>query len=136
MKDNQAIKGFVLVVDDDPEIRAVLTTILKNAGYTCDEAWDSPSAIEKIQEKRYDIVFIDLLMPGPPSQEAIKQIKNISPETAVAVISIVGDEASMKELFDTGASVYIRKPFNIEEIVSIAESLIIGDKIHHNTLKH
>lgn len=117
-------KGSILVVDDDPELRHLLTTILKNNGYSCDEACDGPAAIGIIREKRYDVIFMDLLMPGLSGCDMISEIHSISPGTPVVVISIVSDEAAMKELFDAGAAVFIRKPFKIEEVIRTAGSLI------------
>lgn len=129
MRDDAGKKGSILVVDDDPEICSILTEILSRAGYSCDEANNGPSAIEMAQDKRYDIALVDLLMPGLSGKETIARIKSISPGIAIAVISIVSDELSMKELFDAGASVYIRKPFKIEEVIATVEDLILGKRI-------
>ncbi|MDP8248750.1 MAG: response regulator [Candidatus Tritonobacter lacicola] len=124
MINNCERKASILVVDDDPELRHVLTTLLKDNGYSCDEACDGPAAIGMIRKNRYDVIFMDLLMPGLSGCDTISEIHSISPGTPVAVISIVSDEAAMKELFDAGAAVYIRKPFKIEEVIRTAENLI------------
>ena len=118
------MKGSILIVDDDPETRTILTKVLRGAGYSCEETSDGFSAVEMAQKNQYNIVFIDLLMPGPPGNEIIAQIKSAAPETAVGVVSIITGEGAIKELFHSGVSVYIPKPFNAEEIISTAESLI------------
>ncbi|KQC11964.1 MAG: hypothetical protein APR56_07215 [Methanosaeta sp. SDB] len=123
MNDSRKGYGRVLVVDDDPDIRTVLAIGLSDAGYACEEASNGPDAIEMVKRNGYDVVFMDLLMPGLSGGETISMIKDISPKTAVVVISIVSDEESMRELFESGALVYIRKPFNMEEVVETANSL-------------
>lgn len=124
MNDSRNAKGRVLIVDDDPDIRTILAAGLADARYLCDEAANGPAAIAMVEKSEYDIVFMDLLMPGLFGGETIVKIREISPETAVVVVSIVCDEVTMRELFESGALVYIRKPFSIEEIIGTADNLI------------
>ena len=77
----------ILIVDDDAELRANLSEILRGAGYYTDEAASGKEAIEKITSKDFDIALLDLMMPKMSGIDVLKEIKKIKPKIRVIMIT-------------------------------------------------
>jgi len=107
----------ILVVDDEPDICSMLTKWLSADGHKVKSVLMGSKAINLVKKKHYDVVFLDIVMPGIPGDEVLVKIKEISPK--VKVIMITGSlmkKSSWKELKQKGASGYIKKPFKMEDI--------------------
>lgn len=102
----------VLVVDDDSKIRRAMWNILsKQFDVTAVESGDK--AIEQIRQGMdFDVVSLDLRMPGMSGIETLKAIKQCHPTTEVLIVTAYSDEESVKEALKLGAYDYIDKPFN------------------------
>ena len=107
--------GLILVVDDDPQIRRVMRMTLTGQGYEVDDAKTGEAALDKIRERRFDLVLLDLNMPGMGGLETCRQIRAQS-ETAVIILSVRDSEADKIEALDAGADDYVTKPFNAPEL--------------------
>ena len=107
-------RGRVLVVDDEPAIRALVAKIVERAGHPVDCARDGADAIEKLESNHYSVVVLDLMMPNIDGYALIEHIKargGIHP--AIIVIS-AGDTASLRRLDAKMVHSILRKPFDID----------------------
>lgn len=108
---SEAIK--VLIVDDERQFRATTKKILDRRGFDTIVAADGREAIEKLEEKP-DVVILDISMPGMDGLEALTEIKRISPDTPVVMLTGHGGEASAREALTKGAFDYLNKPCVID----------------------
>ena len=111
----------VLVADDQPHIRRVLTTLLSNAGYTVDEAEDGTAALELWRGgESYDAVLLDLIMPGATGMEVLEEIRagEHGVHTPVLILTAKGEEADRKAAFASGADDFMTKPFSPKKLVA------------------
>ena len=107
--------GRILVVDDDPQIRRVMRVTLTGQGYEIDDAKSGEGALEKLREQRFDLVLLDLNMPGIGGLETCRLIRDQS-EIAVIIMTVRDTEADKVEALDSGADDYITKPFHPPEL--------------------
>jgi DNA-binding response OmpR family regulator len=107
-------KGRVLVVDDEPAIRALVTKIVERAGHPVDSARDGAEAIARLEVENYTVLVLDLMMPNVDGYALIAHLKargGIRP--AIIVIS-AGDTASLRRLDGSMVHSILRKPFDID----------------------
>jgi DNA-binding response OmpR family regulator len=104
----------VLVVDDEPAIRALVAKIVERAGYPVDTARDGAEAIEKLEQARYAVMVLDLMMPNIDGYGLIQHLKaSKGPKPAVIVIS-AGDSGALRKLDGSLVHSILRKPFDID----------------------
>ena len=110
----------ILIVDDDPQIRKLLASVAKRAGFDVDTAKDGFDALEMIDQKHYAIAIVDLMMPRISGYQLVQEISTRSPRPVVLVATAMtnGDVA---QLDDSMVRRVIRKPFDIE---SVAQALV------------
>ena len=106
----------ILIVDDEPDIRDSIKTILETNGYIVEIAIDGDDCLEKISKVKPDLILLDIMMPGAPVEEVIKKISGIK----IAFMSVVRiSEARKKGLFKQENIVdFLQKPFNISDLVN------------------
>lgn len=112
--DRETYNGKILVVDDDPLTRKVLSVNLTEEGYTVETAENGLDGLQMLREQPFDIVLLDLLMPEMDGFDVLKVIKADARlrHLPVIVISGEGDLASITRCIATGAEDYIQKPFD------------------------
>jgi len=108
----------VMVVDDDPTALKGLSRILEEEGYSVETARNGREALKKIEKEDFDIVLSDMRMPGIDGMGLLKRLKEISPETAVVMITAYGSIQNAVDAMKDGAKDYICKPINPEDLVS------------------
>ena len=118
------MKTNILVVDDLKSIRLTLGRILEDEGYKVVLAENGYQAIEAAKQSPFDLIFMDIKMPGINGVQAFREIKKISPRAAVIMMTAYSVEELVKEAIDEGAYAVVYKPFDIEKIVSIIESAL------------
>ena len=125
----------ILVVDDEPTIRALVAKIVERSGFEADVARDGAEAISKLQTNRYSVVLVDLMMPVVDGYGVVDWIKqNLDPRPAIIVVS-AGDSAALRR-FD-GAVVHsiIRKPFDVDvlgDLIAAAAKTITEQEAPRN----
>jgi two-component system KDP operon response regulator KdpE len=107
----------ILVVDDDPQIRRVLRTSLTSQGYILTDARGGEEALLKIREDRFDLILLDVNMPGMGGLEACRQIRAVS-EAAIIMLTVRNAEQDKVAGLDAGADDYVTKPFGITELLA------------------
>jgi len=116
-------KKNILVVNDKQAIRQILGDMLKDRGYNVFMAEDGYKAIEKVKEVSFAITFLDIRMPGIDGVQTLKEIKKISPETRVVMMTGYPDKNLEKEAIKQGAYTVIYKPFDRKKVIAIVEKL-------------
>ena len=116
----------ILIVDDASFMRMMIKDALQKNGYDdLHEAADGIQAVEKYEEIKPDIVFMDITMPNMDGLEALKTIKGKHPEAIVVMCSAMGQESMVIEAIKTGARDFIVKPFKPDRIMKTLSSLNI-----------
>ncbi len=106
----------VLVIDDDPGIREYLQVLASRQGYRVFAAVDGEDALEGLEETRPDIVTLDAILPGMDGLETLRRLKQRLPEVPVIMLSGHGQARTIVEAMRLGASDFLRKPFEVEEL--------------------
>ena len=107
----------ILVVDDEPQIRRVMRTTLAAAGYSIVEARTGEEALEKIRDKRTDLVLLDMNLPGLGGLEACREIRRDS-DVPVIMLTVRNAERDKVLALDAGADDYVVKPFGVPELLA------------------
>ncbi len=107
----------ILIVDDDKGFCVSMTDILEAKGYEVESENSGEAAIAKVKEESFDVILMDIKMPAMNGVEAFKQIKKISPKTAVIMITAYSLEDLIKEALQEGAFGVLRKPLDIDKLV-------------------
>jgi len=109
----------VLVVDDDPAIREALRAVLEHAGHAVAEAPTGDRAVEMLDERRFDVVLLDLAMPGMHGLDALERIREIAPDTGVIIVSGEATLANAIRAGQRGAFDFIEKPPDRERLLEM-----------------
>ncbi len=114
-----AKKGSILVCDDEEIMRDVLETILTGAGYKVDLVKTGEEAVEAYEGKNYDVVLMDVSMPGKGGLTALEEIIRMDAEALVLMITAYATFDTAISAWDKGAEGCIRKPFQNEQILAL-----------------
>jgi two-component system KDP operon response regulator KdpE len=109
--------GRILVVDDDPQIRRAMRTTLTGRGYEVADARTGEEALEALRSGNYDLVLLDMNMPGMGGIETCRLIRSSS-EVAIVMLTVSNSEKDKVEALDAGADDYITKPFSTPELLA------------------
>jgi two-component system KDP operon response regulator KdpE len=107
--------GSILVVDDEPQIRRVLRIMLTGQGYEIDDAKCGEAALERLRQRRFDLVLLDVGMPGVGGLETCRAIREQS-EIAIIMLTVRDRDVDKIEALDAGADDYVTKPFKSFEL--------------------
>jgi signal transduction histidine kinase len=115
----------ILVVDDDEGVCELLTMALTQAGFHVTSSKNGKHAIQLIQEKegRFDLVFLDLMLPGASGVEIIKHIRQLKKPSEIVVITAYPNSDMLFEGMATGPLTIIAKPFNTDSVIELARKI-------------
>ncbi|MGV2912129.1 response regulator transcription factor, partial [Bacillus safensis] len=113
----------ILVVDDEARIRRLLKMYLEREKYEIDEAENGDEAIQKGLQTDYDLILLDLMMPGTDGIEVCNQIRD-KKATPIIMLTAKGEEANRVQGFEAGTDDYIVKPFSPREVVLRVKALL------------
>ncbi len=106
----------ILIVDDEERIRRILRMYLENVGYVVDEAEDGFAALKLVKQIDYDLIILDLMMPGMDGIELCLRLRETDP-VPIVIVSARGEQADRLRGFEAGADDYVVKPFSPHELV-------------------
>jgi two-component system, OmpR family, alkaline phosphatase synthesis response regulator PhoP len=114
----RALKPSALVVDDDPDIPPLVDAALGRFAICSDSAKDGPSAMARLRSKTYDMVILDLSMPGPTGFDVLQALKKDQRLRPIPVIVLTGNHSdeALARSFGYGADDFIAKPFKANEL--------------------
>ena len=118
-KQSTVVEGSVLVVDDDPGVREMLSDIISEQRYRVVAVENGERAIEEMEQQHFDLVFLDLVLPGMSGAEALSAIKQKDEKVIVAIITGYGDDPVAMEAMSLGPLLMIRKPFRVDDILEV-----------------
>lgn len=109
------MKKSIMVVDDEPDVRESVKMILEMNGYRVIEAINGDDCLKKVKEEKPDLILLDIMMPGTPVGDIIKQITDIK----IAFMSVVRISDARKRGLCTQGNVvdFFQKPFNVSDLV-------------------
>jgi two-component system KDP operon response regulator KdpE len=110
-------EGHILVVDDDAQIRRVMRTTLAAQGYEVSDAHSGEEALEKVRAGKFDLVLLDVNMPGMGGIEACRALRAGS-DLAIVMLTVRNAEKDKVEALDAGADDYVVKPFGTPELLA------------------
>ncbi|BCB97138.1 DNA-binding response regulator [Dissulfurispira thermophila] len=116
----------IFVVDDEIDIVELISYNLKKEGFSIDHAYDGESALKKIRGNKYDLIILDLMLPGIQGLELCKIIRTTPEISSLPVIMLTakGEELDKILGLEMGADDYITKPFSIRELVARTKAII------------
>jgi len=108
----------ILIIDDEPPIRRFLRTSLSAQKYLVEEAEDGKTALEVAKQTSFDLVVLDLGLPGMDGFEVIRSLRDEGSDIPIVVLSSRTDEAGKVKALDLGADDYVTKPFGVDELLA------------------
>ncbi|MCG6551518.1 MAG: sigma-54 dependent transcriptional regulator [Candidatus Magnetominusculus sp. LBB02] len=124
LEDISMTMGKILVVEDEKSMNDILKLLLEGEGYDVISAFDGREGIEILRQDIFDIVITDIKMPVGSGHEILKEVRELSPETMVLMITAFGTTEDAIEAMKAGAYDYINKPFKIDEIRLIVKNAL------------
>jgi DNA-binding response OmpR family regulator len=115
--------AFVLVIDDDPQVRTLLARLLRQDGYETVEAGDAATALREVEQRTPDLVLLDVVMPQVDGIDLLTEIRSRS-AVPVIMLTALGDEADRILGLRSGADDYMVKPFSPGELSARIESVL------------
>lgn len=109
--------GRILVVDDEPQIRRVLRATLTAQGYEVQDARTGEDALMSVRNSRFDLILLDMNMPGMGGLETCRSIRSCS-EVAIIMLTVHDAEHDKVAALDAGADDFITKPFSMPELLA------------------
>jgi len=107
----------ILIVDDDENIRKVLTTILEEEGYSVESVDTARKAMERTKRKFYNLALIDIRLPDMEGIELLTRVRNTTPKMRKIIITGYPTLQNAIESVNRGADAYIMKPFEMEKVL-------------------
>jgi len=124
----------ILVVDDDAFILDTLQTGLISSGYQCEAAIDAATALGLIGKTTFDIMITDIILPDIKGFELTAKVKKLKPHMAVIIMTAFIDEFSYEDAIEAGASDFIKKPFNLKELIARIGHAKMHERLHDISL--
>jgi two-component system KDP operon response regulator KdpE len=114
----------VLVVDDEPPLRHALRASLTATAFAVEEARTGDEAVLSVKQRPFDLVLLDINMPGLSGFEACRRIRDLAPRTGIVMVTVRDAEDDKVRALESGADDYITKPFRLRELVARLRSVL------------
>lgn len=126
----------ILVVDDEPQIRDMITRALEAVGYEIDTAADGAAGLRLALAGDYHLVILDLVMPVANGRQVLARIRRERPDQPVLVLSCLSDVMTKVLCLDAGAQDYLTKPFSLDELLARVRVQLRADHAEHDGTDH
>lgn len=130
-----SLKNGILIVDDEKNIRMTLTQALKSFKVPVDTAMNGEEALVKMKADHFDIVLLDLKMPGMDGMEVLEKIRESWPSVRVMIITAHGTMESAVDAMKLGAVDFVQKPFSVKEIRKMVSQVVEREDLNDSALK-
>ena len=129
-------RAHILVVEDEVAVLNLLASILTMGGYKVETATDGTQGIRLFQEKKFDLVFTDLGMPGMSGWQVAREVKRINGGIPVAIITGWNVELEEAEMRENGVDLIVQKPFEVDRVLRLVqEGIILRGKFKNQSAK-
>jgi DNA-binding response OmpR family regulator len=108
----------ILLIDDDAELQATIAEVLQSAGFAVAAEKSAEAALDRLEKESFDIVLLDLIMPGMGGMQALPLIKKACPKAKIIMITAFATVDNAVEAMKRGADDYISKPFKVNELLT------------------
>jgi len=115
------VERVVLVVDDDARIRDLLKYVILKRGYKVITAESGEKAVEEVEKRHFDLIFLDLVLPGLSGVEVLQMIKAKDEKAVIVVITGYGNDPIALEALSLGPLLLMRKPLDISAIIKVLD---------------
>ncbi len=122
-------RGRLLVADDEPHIRRILTTLLEMSDFVVDAVSDGVAALELLGGSvHYDLILLDIMMPGASGLEVLRDLRALPArrEVPVMILTAKGQDADRDEAYALGAADFVTKPFSPKKLLARIDELLDG----------
>ena len=126
----------ILVVEDERALCETIVRSLRRLAYSVDPCYDGDTAIDLLGSERYDLVLLDLNLPGADGMTVLRTLRQTDRETRVLILSARGEVADKVEGLDAGANDYLAKPFHLEELEARIRSLTLRQFTQNDVVLH
>jgi len=109
----------VLVVDDDPAVRELLQDIVATQGHKVLAVETGEEALEALARRHFDLIFLDLVLPGKSGVETLEEIKARDSKALAVIVTGSGDDHMATEAMALGPLLLLRKPFKLQDVVGV-----------------
>lgn len=116
----------ILVVDDEQSICLLLRDVLARFGHQVITCQDGEAAIEMASDRRLDLIFLDIRMPGMSGLDVLKKLRDLQREAKFVMITGFAKDDIIEEALQSGASACLSKPFRLAQVVELLEQLQVG----------
>jgi DNA-binding NtrC family response regulator len=124
-------KGNVLVVDDEADIREGLELLLISEGYTVDLAQNGAEGLHRMENRGYDLVLLDLMMPDLSGMEVLQEVRKRDRETPIFLITAYGSVEAAVSALKLGANDYFSKPWDNDKLIIEIDSMIARRRLEY-----
>ncbi len=118
------VEGNVLVVDDDPGVCELLNDVISGQRYKVVTVDSGERALEEVQKRHFDLIFLDLVLPKMSGVEVLSAIKAKDKKAVVVIITGYGDDPIALEAMSLGPLFLIRKPFRTDDIIEVLNIVV------------
>lgn len=118
------MREYILIVEDDNDISAMLQELLQQNGYDTSQAYSGTEALFYIEKQLPTALILDLMLPGMSGEDLLVKIKQEHPEVAVIISSAKENTKTRIELLRAGADDYIVKPYDVDELLARLEAVL------------
>ncbi len=121
MADNKAVKGKLLVIDDEPEITDIIEAYMTNAGYEVMVENSSVMGIERAKSYKPDMILLDIMMPHMDGYEVCGEMRRHNATKDIPVLFLTGKDVAddAGKSWEAGANIFIKKPFSCERLLNM-----------------
>ena len=126
----------ILVVEDERALCETIVRSLRRLAYSVDPCYDGDTAIDLLGTERYDLVLLDLNLPGADGMTVLRTLRQTDRETRVLILSARSEVADKVEGLDAGANDYLAKPFHLEELEARIRSLTLRQFTQNDVVLH
>lgn len=117
-------RSTILTIEDDNAIRRGIVDALEFNGYRVLESGDGDDGLNQATHANYDLLLLDLALPGTPGLEILRQVRKVRPTQPVIILTAKGDEGDRVQGLKDGADDYVVKPFSLKELMARVEAVL------------
>ena len=128
-------QGSVLIIDDEAEIRESLQTLLEIEGYDVETAGNSEEGLSRLGDRPFDLVLLDLALPGRSGLEILPEIRALDPQISVIMITAYGTVEDAVRAMQSGASNFLQKPWDNEKLLADVRAAVARHRTEEENIQ-